>query len=127
MSMWKVKKTGYFEAAHTIPGHDKCGRVHGHSYKVTLIVGGPELDSDGMLIDFSVLKEVMQKIIDTYDHQMLNTITKLTTAEVLAKNFCELLQGVLYGKELSRHITYYACEVWETKDNCAIYEEEYAE
>jgi len=70
---------GHFEAAHCLHGHASCGKVHGHSYDVEVVlVGG--VGRDGMVIDFGMLKDVVAQ----FDHMMLNEILETPTAENLA-------------------------------------------
>ena len=74
-----------FEAAHDIPGHKgKCARLHGHSYKVEAEFSGTELDSIGMLCDFTDLKAVLNEFLP--DHTYLNDIMPFsTTAENVSR------------------------------------------
>ena len=59
-----------FSAAHIIPEYEKCGRLHGHSYAVhARIFGIP--DDKGIILDFSVVKDVLRDIIKTFDHKVL--------------------------------------------------------
>jgi 6-pyruvoyltetrahydropterin/6-carboxytetrahydropterin synthase len=59
-----------FSASHFIPGHDKCGRLHGHSYTLHLVLYGEKAD-DGMVMDFVDLKKALKKIVDELDHRVL--------------------------------------------------------
>jgi len=59
-----------FSASHFIPGHDKCGRLHGHSYTLHLVLYGEKAD-DGMVMDFVELKKALKKIVDELDHRVL--------------------------------------------------------
>lgn len=59
-----------FSACHFIPMHDKCSRLHGHSYVVRLRLDG-EIGDDGMLMDFVVLKKEMRAIASSMDHRTL--------------------------------------------------------
>ena len=59
-----------FSASHFIPGHDKCGRLHGHSYILHLVLYGDKGD-DGMVMDFVELKKALRKIVDELDHRVL--------------------------------------------------------
>ncbi len=59
-----------FSASHFIPGHDKCGRLHGHSYILHLALYGEKAD-DGMVMDFVDLKKALRKIVDELDHRVL--------------------------------------------------------
>jgi 6-pyruvoyltetrahydropterin/6-carboxytetrahydropterin synthase len=79
-----------FEAAHRLPrvpeGH-KCGRLHGHSFRVELYVRGePSLDT-GWIMDFGDIKTVFKPTLDLLDHSYLNDIPGLDnpTSEVIAR------------------------------------------
>lgn len=79
-----------FEAAHLLPnvpaGH-KCGRLHGHSYRVEIHVSGPIDPHSGWVIDFADIKTAFKPLLDQLDHYYLNDIAGLEnpTSEVLAK------------------------------------------
>lgn len=78
-----------FEAAHRLPfvpnGH-KCARLHGHSYRVDLVVTGPLEPKQGWVIDFYTIESVFQPLLDQLDHHTLNDVEGLEnpTAELLA-------------------------------------------
>ena len=78
-----------FEAAHRLPnvpeGH-KCGRLHGHSFRVEVICEGRVNETTGWLIDFAEIKKAVQPVIDQLDHYYLNEIDGLSnpTAESVA-------------------------------------------
>ena len=65
---WKTDL--HFSSAHIIPEYDKCGRLHGHTYAVHAKVVG-KLDSKGIILDFSILKNYLKKIINELDHKIL--------------------------------------------------------
>lgn len=76
-----------YESAHMLPkvptGH-KCGVMHGHSYKLTVVVRGPIRD-DGFVIDFSDVKDAVNPLIRQLDHQTLNHIEGLSNPTVEAQ------------------------------------------
>ena len=59
-----------FSAAHIIPEYEKCGRLHGHTYAVHLKVFG-EKDEKGIIIDFTIVKEILREIVNLLDHKVL--------------------------------------------------------
>ena len=59
-----------FSACHFIPRHEKCSRLHGHSYIVRLRLEGDN-GPDGMIMDFVVLKKALRAMIDEMDHRTL--------------------------------------------------------
>jgi 6-pyruvoyltetrahydropterin/6-carboxytetrahydropterin synthase len=42
--------------------------MHGHSYKVELFLSATKLDRGGMVVDFTILKEIMHNVIEPFDH-----------------------------------------------------------
>jgi 6-pyruvoyltetrahydropterin/6-carboxytetrahydropterin synthase len=71
----EIYKSFYLEAAHWLPnvpdGH-KCGRLHGHSFKVTIYAGGRVGKETGWIIDFAELKTAFKPIYEKLDHSCLN-------------------------------------------------------
>ena len=59
-----------FSACHFIPRHEKCSRLHGHSYIVRLRLEG-DIGAEGMIMDFVVLKKALKAIIEELDHKTL--------------------------------------------------------
>lgn len=86
----KLTKTIDFEAAHWLPtfpeGH-KCRRMHGHSFKVDVIVEGEVDPALGYLIDYGDIRKATEPVRNQLDHYVLNDIEGLEnpTAEMLAK------------------------------------------
>lgn len=59
-----------YSACHFIPNHEKCSRLHGHSYVLRLRLEG-DIGEDGMLMDFVDLKKLLRKMMDEMDHAIL--------------------------------------------------------
>ena len=70
-----------FSACHFIPRHEKCSRLHGHSYILRLRVDG-DIGENGMIMDFVSLKKELRKFVDEFDHRTLlpgkSDIVKIT-------------------------------------------------
>jgi len=86
----EIFKEFSFEAAHLLPnvppGH-KCGRLHGHTFYVTLYVSGKPGETSGWLMDFADIKAIFKPIYDRLDHHYLNDIEGLEnpTSENIAR------------------------------------------
>lgn len=65
---WSAKIT--FSATHIIPGHYKCGRLHGHDYAINATIFG-SVGADGVIMDFISVKEFLRKIAAELDHKVL--------------------------------------------------------
>lgn len=78
------------EAAHRLPnvpqGH-KCGRLHGHSFHISVHVRGPVDPQMGWVIDFADIKQAFEPIEEKIDHNFLNDVEGLEnpTSENLAR------------------------------------------
>ena len=59
-----------FSSAHIIPEYEKCGCLHGHTYAICAKIGG-KLDKNGIIMDFSLLKDALSQIADELDHKIL--------------------------------------------------------
>jgi 6-pyruvoyltetrahydropterin/6-carboxytetrahydropterin synthase len=85
----EIHRAFRFEAAHLlphVPPEHKCRRLHGHSYRVTLVVGGELAQPEGWVMDFAALKAAFRPVLGRLDHYYLNDVEGLDnpTAENLA-------------------------------------------
>ena len=86
----ELRKTFQFEAAHklpNVPAKHKCARLHGHSFRVEVVVAG-ECDARlGWLMDYAEISDAFKPLLDRLDHYYLNEIPGLenATSEHLAK------------------------------------------
>ncbi len=96
----RLEKTFRFEAAHWLPhvpeGH-KCGRMHGHSFRVTVVVEGEVDQGSGWVIDYGIIKKAFAPLEQQLDHYCLNEIDGLEnpTSEVLAQWIWDKLKPTL--------------------------------
>jgi 6-pyruvoyltetrahydropterin/6-carboxytetrahydropterin synthase len=60
-----------FSSAHFIAGHEKCGRLHGHNFLLSVEIGADELDEHYFVMDFIDVKKIINAEIDRLDHHVL--------------------------------------------------------
>ncbi|MCK4491544.1 MAG: 6-carboxytetrahydropterin synthase QueD [Candidatus Altiarchaeales archaeon] len=103
--MMMICREFYFDAAHLLPGYrGRCERLHGHTYKLEVVVEG-KVGEGGMVMDFNHLKEVVEdSIIRKLDHENLNEILENPTAE-------NIVQWII--NELKNKIPVYSVKLWE--------------
>lgn len=95
-----LTKTFRFEAAHWLPcfpeGH-KCRRMHGHSFKVDVVVEGDVPEDKGYLVDYGDIKAAIDPVENRLDHYVLNEIEGLEnpTAEQIARWVWDKLKPAL--------------------------------
>ena len=115
-----IAKSFTFEAAHVLPNHTgKCKNLHGHSYRLEVLVEGPVQTTgseEGMVMDFARLTDVVEReIVIPLDHQYLNDVVAFApTAELLAEEVFRRLTSA--GIPVSR------IELWETPKARAVVE-----
>ena len=108
--MYYVKKTMEISAAHrlTLDYESKCTQLHGHNWLITVYCKSAELNANGMVVDFTIIKQMIK---DRLDHQALNDVLPCNpTAENIARWICEQIPHC------------YKVEVQESRGNVAIYE-----
>lgn len=77
-SVIRLTKQFSFETAHALWNYDgPCSNIHGHSYILFVTVKGvavedPENPKQGMLLDFSELKKIVNtQVVDVFDHALI--------------------------------------------------------
>lgn len=66
-----IRKLFKFENAHIVRGcsTQRCrASLHGHSYKVEVLLESQYLDHGQMVYDFGLMKREMKELIDSFDH-----------------------------------------------------------
>ena len=119
--MYRLKVTDGFASAHQLKGYQgKCEDLHGHNWKVEVMVRGEVLDSVGLLIDFKDLKKILRRIIDQLDHKFLNDIMDdiNPSSELIAKHIHAEIKPCLPPA-----VSLESVAVWESDNSCAIYSE----
>jgi 6-pyruvoyltetrahydropterin/6-carboxytetrahydropterin synthase len=122
--MFEVSVDETFAAAHNLRNyHGKCEDLHGHNYKVRVVLAGEELDDTGLLYDFVHLKRVIQDVIGSLDHKYLNELPpfdKLNpSAENIAKYIYDRSASQLLKTPNAAGIA--SVTVWETETSAATY------
>lgn len=118
--MYEVKIVREFSAAHRVedyPGN--CERLHGHNWKVEVVVRREALDSLGMVVDFRKLKEHADKALEVLDHTYLNDTPPFKEVNPTAENIAKFIFGELSGLVKISRVT-----VYETDSSSASYFEE---
>lgn len=141
-----ITKEIEIDMAHRVPNHkSKCRNLHGHRYKIEVGVDDKKIQDagssdEGMVIDFSDLKEVMMEVLDEgFDHnsvfwefdpigsilsviemeqnKKIHRVGFIPTAENLAQHWFELMKPKLAERGVKiNHV-----KIWETPTSTAIY------
>lgn len=140
--MYYLRTEQSFDAAHFLKGYaGKCSNLHGHRWRVVAVVKTAELATDaqtrGMVMDFSALKDALKAICAELDHHFIyetGSLQPATLAALDAEGFhlvavpfrptAENLSRYIYERLAAEGCPMARVEVYETPNNCAIYEVE---
>jgi len=122
--MFEVTVEQTFAAAHALRNYKGgCENLHGHNFKVQVVLSGERLDDAGLLVDFIDVKNLMGQILARLDHQNLNETppfdVKNPSAENIAEYICTEMTGGLVNTPVPIRIR--EVKVWETEIQSATY------
>ena len=121
--MFEIAVEQGFASAHALRNYKgRCENIHGHNWKVQVVIEGEKLDDTGLLVDFLDVKHLMSEIIDGIDHQFLNEIPPFDVINPSAENIAEFFcQKMTAGLASSVPVRIREVRVWETDIQSATY------
>jgi 6-pyruvoyltetrahydropterin/6-carboxytetrahydropterin synthase len=124
--MFRLKVQDYFSSAHYLRNYQgACESLHGHNWKVELVVEGEQLNNIDILIDFKDLKKILKEVLDELDHRLINDLPyfqeRNPSSENIARFVFERIKEKLkaFPEVRVREVT-----VFETEKASATYLEE---
>lgn len=122
--MFEVSVCLDFSAAHNLKGYQgKCEALHGHNWKVEVVLRSDQLDKIGMLEDFKVIKEKLKNILALFDHKYLNQLSYFKRTNPTSENIAKLIYQKMKEKIGKDKVRVFFVKVWETTNSCATYYE----
>ena len=121
--MFELTIKTHFDAAHSLTGYPgECARLHGHSFKIDVMVAGETLNDIGLLFDFKDLKDKVNAVLDRFDHRHMNEIPPFDRISPTAENFARFLWGELSADGiLPDTVRVSRINVWESDTACISY------
>lgn len=139
--MYSLKIEHSFDGAHFLAGYQgKCSNIHGHRWRVEVEVQADKLiesgEYAGMVVDFSILKDTLRKLIEPYDHVLIieaGMMREATLNHLIADQFAIALVNFrptaenfvahIYRELKRADLAVKRVTIYETPTNSAIYEE----
>lgn len=73
----------------------QCERLHGHNWKLQVVLKAEKLDALGMVVDFRDAKRIVGEIINRFDHVYLNEIQDFKVLNPTTENLSKVLYDEL--------------------------------
>jgi 6-pyruvoyltetrahydropterin/6-carboxytetrahydropterin synthase len=110
-----IKKT--FSAAHILKEiGGRCEELHGHNFLVEVSVSAPELNKEGLLIDFRVLKKWTHDILEALDHKYLNEVDYFKDINPSSEQVARLIYDRIAEKAIPEGYVVSRVTVWESEN-----------
>jgi 6-pyruvoyltetrahydropterin/6-carboxytetrahydropterin synthase len=120
--MYELTVTSHFSGAHRLRYlQGKCEELHGHNWKVEVSVAASKLNQEGVVIDFKVLKQKMEKVLKTLDHTYLNDLSYFSGIEPSSENIAKYIFDHLKKELKGFPATLKKVTAWESENACATY------
>jgi 6-pyruvoyltetrahydropterin/6-carboxytetrahydropterin synthase len=120
--MYELKILCEFAAAHHLRNfRGKCESLHGHNWKVEVVITGRELDESGVVLDFAELKAAAKEVLIELDHRYLNELPFFATHNPSSENIARYLFERLGERLNDPRVKVTRVSAWESEDACATY------
>jgi 6-pyruvoyltetrahydropterin/6-carboxytetrahydropterin synthase len=93
---YELTQRFFFEAAHTLNRQhetEASRRIHGHTYRARVTVGGAKDPATGMVVDLARLREAIEQTRAQLDHRFLDDVAGLGPATL--ENLCAFIHRSL--------------------------------
>jgi len=122
--LFEVKIISNFAAAHYLKGfRGKCENLHGHNWKVEVVLRGKSLEGNGILVDFGEVKAATREALEEVDHKYLNELPFFSENNPSSENIARFLFERLSAKLNTSNRRLHSVSAWESADACATYME----
>ena len=91
---YELTQRFFFEAAHTLRREhdaDASRRIHGHTYRARVTVGGVPDARSGMVVDLALLRLAIEQVRGELDHRLLDDVEGLGAATL--ENLCRFIHA----------------------------------
>lgn len=120
--MYELKIVGDFAAAHNLRNfRGKCESLHGHNWKVEVVLTGRDLDESGVVLDFAEIKAAAKEVLTELDHRYLNDLPFFATQNPSSENIARYLFRRLSERLNDQRVKVTRVSAWESEDACATY------
>ena len=120
--MFELTVISDFSAAHRLRGYTgKCENLHGHNWKVSVVVESKDLNRIGIVMDFKDIKKELNNVLEKLDHKDLNNLVFFKKINPSSENIASFIYSRISSKLKDKGVKIKKVSVWETDTSCASY------
>jgi 6-pyruvoyltetrahydropterin/6-carboxytetrahydropterin synthase len=115
--MYEVTIRKSFSAAHLLREiGGRCEELHGHNFIVEVSATADDLNDDGLLIDFRLLKRWTDEVLDGLDHKYLNELEYFKDMNPSSERIARFLYERIGEKAGPARVSLTRVTVWESEN-----------
>ena len=120
--MFELSIKGDISSAHFLRGHEgKCKNLHGHAWKVEVMIISDQLNEIGMVEDFAILKKQLNTFLEDLDHVCLNDLAFFKEVNPTTENVAKYVYTNF--KKVVAPLNIKEVRVWESDSSSVVYYE----
>lgn len=90
--MFELSIRDHIASAHFLRGYEgRCKDLHGHTWKIEVVIANDQLDEIGMVADFAVLKKQLKEFLMAIDHVCLNDLAYFKEVNPTTENIAKYI------------------------------------
>lgn len=120
--MYEISQETVIAAAHQLrlaPGEGE--RLHGHNWRIKVVVRAEQLDARGMVVDFNDLGRELRTFVEPWEHVFLNELPPWNDINPTAENIARVVCEGVAPKIDDGRARVVRVEVWENDTCCATF------
>lgn len=120
--MYRLAVTRDFVAQHFLIGGDWGAEnfKHSHSYRIEVLLRGPDLDQHGYLVDIVELDRALTEILSRFRDHTLNDLEPFAGLNPSLERFSRVLHEALRTRLGANHLSL-TVKLWENERDWAAY------
>ena len=121
--MYKLRVSSEFSAAHNLREYKgKCEALHGHNWKVEVVIAAKNVNRQGLVVDFHEIKNMVKAALEELDHNYLNQLDYFKKHNPTSENLARYIFEKLGPEFKLRKAALQEVTVWESDNCCATYD-----
>ena len=122
--MFEISVEMDFSAAHNLRDYNgKCEKLHGHNWRVEVVLSADVLNDGQMVMDFTIMKKKLKKVLKYFDHNYINDTDYFKKVNPTSEHIAKFIFMNMQKRVKKDRCRVERVSVWETARSKAVYYE----